>query len=288
MHGDDAGGELAQPEGGEPAAADLREHREPLLGLVVAGETGAEHLDRLRRAVDLGDEVRAHLVLDERVGTGTLHRRVRVDEQGVAAHHDPVDLVADLGVHVDLGVDLRVVVDLGLGELEELLRGEGLPLRLGPRDGLEDVLGLGAKGGRGRPVELGAQRAEVLAVAGPQHVELEPQLALLGAQQGRQGRVLDGGDDDVVDDLAQHLGVGLELAVDEDRVVHATGDEVGLDLVGVHRGDVEQEAHRARHLRQGVVDGEVGDRDPAQRGRVLAHSSVPRPVIRSSAASTGS
>lgn len=137
------------------AAADLREDGEALLGLVVAGQARAEDTHRLGGAVDLGDEVRADLVLDEGVGPRDLDGGVGVDEQGVAAHHDAVDVVAHLGVDVDLGVDLAVVVDLGLREGEERGGVEALTRTLAAVDPLEDALGLGLRLRRGRAVEPG-------------------------------------------------------------------------------------------------------------------------------------
>jgi hypothetical protein len=54
-------------------------------------------------------------------------------------------------VHLDVLVDRRVEVDLGLRELEELLGGDLLPLRLRPRDLLDDPLGLPAERGEAPP-----------------------------------------------------------------------------------------------------------------------------------------
>ena len=288
VDGEHPGGELAQSEGGEAAAADLGEHREPLLGLVVASESGAEHLDRLRGPVDLGDEVGADLVLEQRVGACPLHSGVGVDEERVARDHDAVDVVPDLRMHPDVLVDRGVEVDLGLGEGEELLGGDLLPLRLGGGDLLDDPLCLRPQLGGSTPVELDAQVTEVLAVAGHEHVELEGQLAVLVAQQRGDRGVGDRPDVDVRDDLLEDLGVGLDVAVAERRLPDLALEELCLDVVGVHRCDVEEEAHRARHLGQRVVDGEVRDRHLAQRRGVLAHHSLPRPVSRSTAARTGS
>ena len=198
-------------------------------------------------------------MLQERVGAGLLDDGVAVDEQGVAGDHDPVDVVAHLGVDVDLGVDLAIVVDLGLGQLEELRGAHALTRALGALHALEDVLRLGAQLERGAAVELDAQRAEVRGVPRLEHVELQRQLAVLRAQQVAQGRVLDLRHVDVGQRLGEHVRVDLELAVGELRRTDASVEEVGLDGVGVDRGDVEQELHAPSGLRQGVVDGEVGD-----------------------------
>ena len=72
---DDARGELAQPSRRETTDEILGEHRQAFLGLVVVGETSAEEAQRLVATVDVGDDVRADLVLQQRVAraaTGTV------------------------------------------------------------------------------------------------------------------------------------------------------------------------------------------------------------------------
>ena len=64
---DDARGELAQPSRREPADEVLGEHGQALLGLVVAGESGAQESQRLVGAVDVGDDVGADFVLEQGV-----------------------------------------------------------------------------------------------------------------------------------------------------------------------------------------------------------------------------
>ena len=127
MDGDDAPRELAQARGGELAGGDLGQHRDTLLGLVVAGETGAHHLQWLVGAVDLGDQVGAHLMLDERVGAVGRDQRFGADDEQVVRHHDARGVVTHLGVDVDVGLEFAVVVELLVREREELLGGQPLP-----------------------------------------------------------------------------------------------------------------------------------------------------------------
>ena len=86
-------------------------------------------------------------------------------------------------------------------------------------------------------------------------------------------RVLDGAEVDGGQLGADDVGVGLELAVGEVGLGSAPREEVVAQVVGVDRGDVEQEAEALREQRQPVVDGEVGG---AQLGSVgIAHRSSP-------------
>lgn len=73
VDGEHARCQLPQPVCRQAAAGDLGDNCQVLLGLVIAGEPGAEHLDRLCGTVDLRDEVGADLVMDERGGAVLLH-----------------------------------------------------------------------------------------------------------------------------------------------------------------------------------------------------------------------
>ena len=71
VDGDDPGRELAQPSRRETPGEVLGEHGQAFLGLVVAGESGAEQAQRLAGAVHVGDDVRADLVLEQGVDAAT-------------------------------------------------------------------------------------------------------------------------------------------------------------------------------------------------------------------------
>ena len=150
VHGHHAAGELAEPERGEAAAGDLGEHGEALLGLVVAREPDAEHLDRLVAAVGLGHQVGADLVVEQRLGPRLLDLGLRPDQQDVAGDHDAVDVGPDLGVHVEVGVLGAIARDLLLGQGQELLGVEGVAGRLGAGDAGQQPVGLCAATARRR------------------------------------------------------------------------------------------------------------------------------------------
>ena len=52
---------------GEPAHEVLGEHRQALLGLVMAGEPAGQHVERLVGTVDMGHHVGPDLVLEQRI-----------------------------------------------------------------------------------------------------------------------------------------------------------------------------------------------------------------------------
>ena len=181
-------------------------------------------------------------------------------------------------MHLEVGVDLAVVGDLRLGQRQELLGVQDVAGWLGLGDGLEQRLGLPAQGGRHPAVQLDAQLEEVVGLARLEHLELELHLAVLGAQQVPERGVLDGGDVDVVQHRPDDLRVGLELAVGEVGLGVLALEEVVLDVVGVDRRDVEEEAEGPGELGQGVVDRAIGRRDlrGLRRPGVRAHRSRAR------------
>ena len=125
-------------------------------------------------------------------------------------------------------------------------------------------------------VQLHAQRQEVLGVAGLEHVELQLHLAVLGAQQLTQHRVLDGAEVDGRQLGAYDVGVGLELAVGELGLGLATLDEVVAQVVGVDRRDVEEEAEAAGEQGELVVDREVGRTELRRSPPLTAAAPAPR------------
>lgn len=106
-------------------------------------------------------------------------------------------------------------------------------------------------------VELQAQRQEVVGVTGAEHLQLELELPVLGAQQVGERPVLDRRHVDRGQLLLQHLGLVGELAVGEGRLGDLAGQERLLHVVTVDRGDVQQEAEALRHLGELAVDREV-------------------------------
>ena len=95
-----------------------------------------------------------------------------------------------------------------------------------------------------------------------QHVELQLHLAVLGAQQLAEHRVVDPAEVDRVELGAHHRGVGVELAVGEVGLGLVPLEEVVAQVVGVDGGDVEQEAEALGEQREPVVDRQVGGAEP--------------------------
>ena len=111
-------------------------------------------------------------------------------------------------MHADVGVDGAVVGELRLGQLHEPLGVEDVAAAARSRDeSVEQRLGLLEQAGRHRAVQLDAERQEVAGSRACEHVELELELAVLGAQQVPERGVLDVGDVDVVQHRPDDLRV---------------------------------------------------------------------------------
>ena len=117
VHRDDSGRQLTQAARRQPAGEILGEHGQPFLRLVVAGQSSAEQPQRLTRAVDVGDDVRTDLVLEQRMKAVRWDDGGRRDEQVAVGHHHAAAVVA----HLDMG-----------GQIGEHGRGTG---RARPRRG---------------------------------------------------------------------------------------------------------------------------------------------------------
>ena len=101
---------------------------------------------------------------------------------------------------------------------------------------------------------------ELLGATAGEHLQLQPQLSLLGQEQARQRRSETSSHGDLGQPLGRHLGVVLELAVPE------TGHPPVLLRTAAHLGEVdgrevEQEPEAAGQVGQLAVDREVVGRE---------------------------
>ena len=230
-------------------------------------------------AVDEGDDVRADLVLEQRVGPRRGDPRGRRDEQVAVRHHHPGAPVAQLDVRLDVGRERPVPVELGLGEPSTNASASSQ----GPRSGA------GGTTSRGSPRPRGAARGSPRRTArcsargtrrSPRHdsiCDLQEQLAVLGLQQVRHRRVLD-----VVDRHVARAGPSSRPdRRSSGRYSNSGGRPVSQNAVArrdeVDRGDVEQEAEAGRRCRpvHGRPRGPVADSALARHlGPVHRSSSV--------------
>ena len=88
---------------------------------------------------DLGHQVGADLVLQQRVDTGARDRGVARDEERVALHEHARHLVADLRMDAEIRVERTVMVDLGLRRGQEPLRVHGVMLQPTARQPVQEV-----------------------------------------------------------------------------------------------------------------------------------------------------
>ena len=150
---DDPRGELPEPRRRQPADEVLGEHRQALLGLVVAGEPAGQHVERLVGAVDVGHDVGPHLVVEQRLDPRRPARgRSGAIEDVAVGHHHPGAALAHLDVGLEVGGERPVAVELGL-------RGLGTPPRRRATDPPR-ARGLGPRAGSARAA---ARRSAVTA-----------------------------------------------------------------------------------------------------------------------------
>lgn len=90
-------------------------------------------------------------------------------------------------------------------------------------------------------------------------------------------RVFDGRDVDGRELRPGHVGVGLEVAIHEDRVTASLFVVCRARRPRVHRGHLKQEAQARRELRERVVHRQVLGAEPHNLGHVSAASSVAKP-----------
>ena len=122
LDGEHPAGERPQPRPRQPADQVLGEHREPFLQLLVPGEPRVELLERLLLAVEVGEQVRADFVVQQRLDAVARHRCRRRDEQPIVRdHHARRDVVADFDLGDEARQPLVVVVDLVARGGDELL-----------------------------------------------------------------------------------------------------------------------------------------------------------------------
>ena len=86
---DDARGDKAQPRRGHAAREVFGEDRQPFLETVVAGKSRAEQPEPLRVPGEIGEEVDADLVAQQRVDPTARHDGVPRDQQPRRRHHQP-------------------------------------------------------------------------------------------------------------------------------------------------------------------------------------------------------
>jgi hypothetical protein len=256
LHGDHPGRQLAQPPRGEPAHEVLDEDCEAFLGLVVLGEAGAQQSDRLVGPVDVGDDVGADLVLEERVHTRGRHFDGRCDQEIAVGHHHAAAVRSDLDVNVEVGVYRPVVVEFRLGQQREGLGIEtiaDLGRRLG--DQVEQRLGVAEQCGADRPVELDAQLQEPGRVPLSEHLQLQFEFMTLRREEVGQVGVIDGVHPDCSDARLRDLGVVLERSVHELRG-GAVAEERPPGVDQVDRGHVEEKSDARGGVREFMIDGQ--------------------------------
>ena len=185
------------------------------------------------------------------------HRNGRCDENAAVDDHDAAAVVADLDAHRQIGLDAAIVLQLGFGPAGER---SGIEARAGfGRWGVDmgkEDLGLGELGGRHGAVKLPAEVEEPRGAATAQHLELQLQLAVLGLEQVREGRVRHRGRAHVGQSGGELGRVVPQRLVPEDR----RGPVLEEPLPGrdqVDRRDVEQKPDAGGHVRQLVVDGQI-------------------------------
>ncbi len=136
-------GELSQTIRGQSASEILSEHRVPFLGLFMTGEAAAERAQLLVGSVDIGDDVRSDLVVEQGIGSRGRDASGGRNKHVTVRHHHARTSVAQFDVGFDVGGERPVPVELGLSELHE---GIGIEPRAcvgrRRRNPSKDVLGL--------------------------------------------------------------------------------------------------------------------------------------------------
>ena len=122
LHGQHAACQRAQPRGREAAGEVLGEHGQAFLQLLVAGQPGEELLQRLLPAVEVGEQVRADFVVQQRLDGATGGRRAPLGHERRSWATIMVEARSLPHVHRgdEAGKLLVVVVDLLAGGGDDL------------------------------------------------------------------------------------------------------------------------------------------------------------------------
>ena len=252
-----------EPKPAEGQAADkvLGEDGEPLLDAFVPSEPGAEHAQALQVSREVGVEVHADLVAEQRLDPAPRHDRAASDQQARARHHHPGgNVVADLYARIERGTLCAIALDhaqaIADSSAQSTLACRRPLAAIAPAIGRQqDFIGDAQQLRSHRPVKHARGLPEPGGIAQLQKGELQVEFLLLFPIDEVEQRVLQVGEGNRVQPPLLDVDLERQRPVEQPGCPpEAARPEILPGDVGVDGRYGEQEVERARDLVDPLIE----------------------------------